>query len=327
MQADYETDKINSYTNLVCKYFFGYPSSAISVLTSVDNNQLSSADRKTQSTINLAHDLLSCKDVDSIKDFYREAKDLVHPEELRPIFDQIKSEYLSQISANYGAALMTDDKAATLGLKANSISYQGQEIPTYQVDGQDFTILTHKLGAFGSTDLSDPSVWDTRTSGNPYISTSLIGNKCLHLAGGTDKKALSDGIFYGFGQLEPHSVLAMSQEDLMTHQDEGFKHDLFKEDQDNTKISTGRKEVWYQNPDDLLAATLNSKWEDDYSHNEVVLDRYKESGDRLHPTCIISFGTDPSQISQESLKHAAYFNVPVYLINDKKCKKRKGILS
>ena len=89
-------------------------------------------------------------------------------------------------------------------------------------------------------------------------------------------------------------------------------------------ITTLRMDHFYDNPKKLIADSKKATKDYVKSHQycEVVLDRYsgnqEQFGGRLQPSEIVVFVDDPSKIGDLQKKHAAYFGVPIIMIDPKK---------
>ena len=125
----------------------------------------------------------------------------------------------------------------------------------------------------------------------------------------------------------------MSSGDLYTYGIDYIGDKTPDDDEDNskTRVTAGRQSFWYSTPDELIDDTRSrgrirkfSEKNDFYhAYNEVVLNRYNggpngDRNDRLHPSCILCFGKDESAISEDMKRHAAYFGIPIYIIDEDK---------
>ena len=231
---------------------------------------------------------------------------------------RLKQDAFVEAGKNFKAAMRKDlEKAKNIG----AVNYDGKDINVLSFGDNPYKMLVHRLGAYSEKDESNPAQWNEREpdmfdeNGNPtgYIATSTLTDKNFHLA--IDKSEISnpDEVFYGFADFKDDSIKAMSEYDLYT-EDDGVSKD---------NLATMRQGVIYKDFDEFIKETEN--WHQNFehlNHNEVDLARYNGDknihGGRIQPNYIISFQKDLSDISDTVKKHAAYFNVPIIMVDPEK---------
>ena len=231
---------------------------------------------------------------------------------------RLKQDAFVEAGKNFKAAMREDlEKAKNIG----TVNYDGKDINVLSFGDNPYKMLVHRLGAYSEKDESNPAQWNEREpdmfdeNGNPtgYIATSTLTDKNFHLA--IDKSEISnpDEVFYGFADFKDDSIKAMSEYDLYTEDDGASKDNL----------ATMRQGVIYKDFDEFIKETEN--WHQNFehlNHNEVDLARYNGDknihGGRIQPNYIISFQKDLSDISDTVKKHAAYFNVPIIMVDPEK---------
>lgn len=235
-----------------------------------------------------------------------------------------RSEYSRRTSRNYHEYMQKSIAGGTQPVGSFDIALSNGEqrtVPVLEMQSDEWMLLVHHLGAYWKKDLDDPSQWDSPavsldrdSNGRPtgYISTTAIGNQSLYVApeGSIDEP---DGIFYVFSNLEDEAIKAMGEHDLYVGQ-QGFDRE--------GDMRTAAQDFFYDDPRELLEATnerINSKNNGLSPHNEVVLDRYQKTAgserSRRRPDYLIHFGTDQTAISERVKQHAAYFGVPIIMID------------
>lgn len=253
---------------------------------------------------------------------FNKFKELLAKEPDTPILSEslqrLKQDALFDAGKNFKEAMQEDLKNAK---NIGNVNYDGKEIDVLSYGDNPYRLLVHRLGAYSEKDESNPAQWNEYEpdafdeNGNPvgYIATSTLTDKNFHLA--IDKSEVSnpEEVFYGFTDFKDDSVKAMSEYDLYTEDD--------SESKDN--LATMRQGIIYRTFDELIKETEN--WHQNFeqlNHNEVDLNRYNGDkdihGGRIQPNYIISFQKDLSDISDTVKKHAAYFNVPIIMIDPEK---------
>ncbi len=200
------------------------------------------------------------------------------------------------------------------------------KVPVMKMESDRFILAVHKLGAFysGGKDLDVPENWNTRNptkfrpDGHPagYISTSMISEKILGVTSIDEDDP--DEIFYAFAELGDGPVAQFAAEyDLYTEPEE------VGQGSNEYVINSSMQDFFYEDPREVPDRVLKRHG----SYSEVVLDRY--GGDpnvhdgRLQPSHLVVFAGDESSIGERVKKHAAYFGVPILLIDPKKYGRRK----
>lgn len=238
---------------------------------------------------------------------------------LKDTLERLKGEALERAGKNFKEAMKQDLEKAK---KLDEVEYEDKKIDVLGFsDGDEFKMLVHRLGAYSEKDNNDPAQWNEREAdtkdadGNPigYVSTSTLTDKNFHLA--VDKTEMSnpDEVFYAFSDFKDDTIKAMSEYDLYT-EDDASK---------NENMTTMRQGVIYTDFDEFVKQ--GEDWHKSYNnlnHDEVVLDRYNgdkdKYGGRIQPNYVIAFQKDLSDISETTKKHAAYFGVPIIVIDPNK---------
>ncbi|MBQ3465226.1 hypothetical protein IJH15_03400 [Candidatus Saccharibacteria bacterium] len=206
--------------------------------------------------------------------------------------------------------------------------FEGKEIPVYEMEGEEFMLLIHRLGAYAGKDKSDPAQWNSdeklkeTAKSIGYISTAAIADGALRLANiHLSELGSQDEVFYSFSKLGDKSIETMCETDAYTRVEE------FRRGYDTKKsIMTERQGFFYDDPRKLIARSKRATKEDRETRQycEVVLDRYSgnpdEHGGRLQPSEIVAFVDDPSKIGDLQRKHAAYFGIPIVMIDPNRYK-------
>ncbi len=300
-----------------------------------------SISKEAQAQAVICLSFLNCRrKPEKLREFFSEYKSLGLMGELGGFVDDMQEKLKAETNKNYANEMTTAEKAINSGCKVSTIAYEhenpddGKKTDSLQVikfDGQPFTILTHKLGAFGEFDYGHPENWNKKTDTN-YISTSLITNDYIYTVG--EKKRKKKAVFYGFGELQDDYIQGMAAVDLSTSStardeeaDGAFiNNSIGSKNTIHSNVETSRVVKWYTQVDELCKDTVRIG-KDCTTHdiyNEVILRRYKKGAaninkeNRVQPSCIIVFGVDESTITEDAKRHAAYFGVPIYLIDESK---------
>ncbi|MBR2587037.1 hypothetical protein IKE71_01530 [Candidatus Saccharibacteria bacterium] len=226
---------------------------------------------------------------------------------------ELRKSFRERATKNY-SEFMTESITAA-ATQVGETEFDGNKIPILKIAPDSrYGVLIHRLsGVTGDKSaFSHPELWDQRTpdgfdaDGRPvgYISTSLNTDR-LHSIAAQSNDELDDSIFYGFTDLGDYTLRFTSELDLSTHVTETSPDDL--------GVTVGSQDYFYDDPRDLEAATLKRQESDPFHHNEVVLNRWDLSGDRLRPDYLISYGST-GNISEATRRHAAYFDAPILLL-------------
>lgn len=200
-------------------------------------------------------------------------------------------------------------------ISKNIINYEDTDIPLYTLNGFPFFMISHNIGykssgTFGSQTgerlRKDPSVWvqnenevkkegflgnnnedNTFARGNT-ISTSYFGSNFL------DSRHVQPGsLCYGFSHINGNQLLAISAGDGSTPN--------IVEKNEETLSSVGLEHIKY----------LEENGAAGY-YDEITLRRYSENGEAYKPDYII---TENDKITDDMLRHAAFFDIPIVNIN------------
>ena len=300
-----------------------------------------SLSKEAQAQAVICLSFLNCrKDPKKLGKFLSEYKTLGMMGELSGFIADMQNRLKTETNTNFANEMTTVEKAIDSGCNVSTISYNyenpddGKKTNSLQVikfNGQPFTMLTHKLGAYGDFDYGHPEDWNKRKGAN-YISTSLINNDYIYTVG--KKKGRQEAVFYGFGKLGDDYIQGMSAVDLYTmnvvqeeNNDGVFINDKTSSDDTiNSSLGAYRLSKWYTHTNELCKDTVRiGKYCTTHdTYNEVVLRRYKKDAtgtgkeDRVQPSCVMVFGKDEGTITEDAKRHAAYFGVPIYLIDESK---------
>lgn len=199
------------------------------------------------------------------------------------------------------------------GVEKRSISYDGVEIPVYDLKGLPFSLLTHtvdyrrlnKKGDIGTETykevMESPSIWmqrkDEAEQSKEYGTrkSSARGDTISTSYRNSEKNLstyLSGDLVYGFATVEPDSVLKVINND------------------GRTPNIVGKAETSVSNAQgiDALENNFSSKY------NEILLRRYTENGMPKKPDYIVSTN---GQFSEAALRHAKYYGIPIINIEEK----------
>lgn len=252
-----------------------------------------------------------------------DAKRKLKFEQRRLEIEQDLNERLTGID-EIGAAAETGTQA-----DARTMEYDGKEVLVYDMKGYPVAILSHnvgyKLGAEGEGTksvgqgtaqevLRDPGKWmekspsreffetqtesGTRQKGNT-LSTSYFNTKTMSdMNGGSAMRAMlgTQAVRYGFDHVRPNSLIRVSNDDAMmpryVRKDRVFQVGALS-DLDRLEHPDDRYKRYY---------------------NEVAMLRYDEEGKPLKPDYLVVMD---GEITDDTLRHAAYFNIPIVNIESK----------
>lgn len=197
-----------------------------------------------------------------------------------------------------------------------TIPYRDKEIVVYDLKGIPFEMLSHtvdfKLSGNDSNKMgrstafqiiANPAEWTkTRDEAEEHygfgtrlsdargdVISCSYSNSTYNMSsrvGGRD----GDSLIYGFGHVEADSVLSVDRGDGATSNMGGSR----------TRVS---------NPDEIKELQKKSRY-----YNEIVLRRYSETGIPKKPDYIIA---QDGKISDDMLRHAKFFNIPIINIDTK----------
>lgn len=195
----------------------------------------------------------------------------------------------------------------------------GKNINVYELSGQPFTMLVHVIvnykmsvnNSFVSQIINNPENWDKINGGNNHISTSLISDKYMV----TYSKVIpnnNDIIMFGFNNLTYDCVKFTDIIDV------GIDRNASTDINYNTRNRFLMANInTVTTVDDLMEKTVElnlKKQPGKRLWNEVGLSRIdKTTGMKIKPNFIVCMDA----ISENSIKAAQYFNIPIYLINRK----------
>ena len=250
----------------------------------------------------------------------------------------LKGERAQEIAERNFNEVMTDlgelDICAEIGesgISKRTIEHNGKQITVYDASGYPLSYLQHNIaykGTGGSEDAyysgsstakqlqDDPSVWtknyedkiatrgvdSTATTKSNTISTSYVNTETPNFMQ-AGMMNWDDGVFYGFNHLEPDSILQIFNGDGGTTNNIGRRHTFMH----SHSITS---------PDKLSTPETSGT----YSYNEVQIRRYGEHGEAKKPDFIITrFHGDNFNrgLDEISLKHAAFFDIPIINIDIK----------
>lgn len=280
-----------------------------------------------KSVVSDAISLLECRDEDlegRLEIYEQNHVSSNEGKNFRELIDEAKDRMSEKVSRIYSERMLQSVRFGTK--KVDELEYFRTQVPILKMESKDFLLLVHRLGAFVKKDREDPAQWNNDEHLSDiqkevgYISTTAIAAGALRLANILPKDlANQDEVFYGFSQLGNKSIKAMCTTDAYTRVgkiERGYEK--------STEIKTSVQDVFYEDPSQLIKGNKKATKDNrpTYRHNEVALDRYSgnpnEHGGRLQPSEIIVFADDSSKIGDLPKKHAAYFGVPIVMIDPKK---------
>ena len=204
------------------------------------------------------------------------------------------------------------------GVRKYEEDFQGGTIPVYIMEGMSFRMLSTTIdyrrnnneGEIGTQTyksvMRDPGFWMQRRA--EAEQSEGYGTRNANARGNTisasyvySEKNLSSSVqgtlIYGFDHVDHDSVISVSNGDGGTSNVGGDAE---------TKITSG-KEI------DMLESAGGSA-----TYNEVLLRRYSKEGEPKRPDYIVCY----DDISRAAKRHAAYFGVPIVLVETKKYEDR-----
>lgn len=218
------------------------------------------------------------------------------------------------------------------GISLSYIEYEGHQIPVYELTGHELRFLQHvvdykiddrtitvKGRETARALLEDPSKWRSsqieqkanaengESMLTDNISTSYIdANLNLTRRGGANSKYK---VVYGFTHLDQDELVETSRMDnrtdaFATVRDINLSGDYLHDVRQHEATLTPEK----------LARVNKGK-----DYNEVVISRYQDNGEPVLPDTMITHASpyDPENgITEYTLRHAAYFDIPIIRIHD-----------
>ena len=221
--------------------------------------------------------------------------------------DVLKSQFVSDLKIKKQQILnMSEHKQ----IKTND----GANIDVYELSGQPFTMLVHAItenkmsinNSLVSQLVNNPQMWDKIDGANNHISTSLISDKYMAVYGIPNNNST---IMYGFDDFSWDTLKFTEVSDA------GIDRNA------STNINYNmRNRVFVSNVntittvDDLMEKTIeaNRVGEDTAKQwNEIGLSRNDErTGMKIKPNYVVCMDF----ITENSIKAAQQFNIPIYLI-------------
>lgn len=229
--------------------------------------------------------------------------------------DRFKKQRIQEmVERDLNSHLLTVDNLETEVLSENPevqkrlVSFEGVDIPIYDLKGLPFSLLSttidyrsaNKPGEIGTETfrkvLEDPSVWTERR--DEAEKARGFGTRNGDARGDTISTSywnsernigshVSGNLIYGFENVQADSIISVSNGD------------------GGTSNMAGSAETTLLSPDAI-------KWLEGAGgtsiYNEVLLRRYSENGIPKRPDYII---VENGRITEESLRHAKYFGVPI----------------
>lgn len=226
------------------------------------------------------------------------------------------------------------------GISLSQLEYQGRQVQVYDLFGHELRFLQHAvdykiydssariLGRDSAHSLlEDPSKWlssrerqessledgEKRLTDN--ISTSYVDTSLNLIRRGGVKSP--HAVVYAFTHLGANDLIATSGGDLRTEGNAAM-HDETKyiDNERNQKYII--HDVKQHNAQMTPEQVARSHY---YSYNEVVISRYKDNGEPVLPDMMIVHSDSEDQmggITEDTLRHAAFFNIPIVRIHDRK---------
>ena len=212
----------------------------------------------------------------------------------------IKKRFLNFNKELKSVSLLDDNKKPFL-------SNNGNQIKVFELNGEPFTMLIHCIAKkeykegtnnanIGEKLLDNPSIWNTEEKGNNMICTSLINNYKMNNFSGGD----TDIVTYGFYDIDSSGIYGTYNVDAGSN----MTNDAFK---DNGEVY---KDIILQIKNlSLPNSSLKSGcW------NEIIINRRnRKTKEKIQPNYLVCF----DKINDRTIKHAKYFNIPIYVINTK----------
>ena len=272
-----------------------------------------------------AVELISCSQKTIIKESegFIKGKDTENTEPLGDIISRLIKEKTRKASINFNKYMAETINNGTEFVF--NVSYVGKEIPVLMMVGNDYMMLIHHLGAYSRIENSAPEQWNDdahrEVIGDDevrigYISTCPIARGCMLMAATEEEIMDSNEIYYGFIETGENGLLYMSEYDLNTRD--------YRDTRDGKeKTITPLVTVIEEDPLKLIKRIKEAERRTQHlPHGEVVLDRYagdiNQYGGRLQPNYLVVFKDDLSAISDNVKKHAAYFGVPIIMVDYEK---------
>lgn len=239
---------------------------------------------------------------------YRESGENFRNINLFDFRNKLRNVYANEISLSLTKLVNSDNKLVLPDTKYLGSKEYG--VPLYEKEYGDFKFLVHSIVDGMTLNLSiynevnkeyknffdNPELWNDLSSekGTNVLSTSIISSFGTSFING-DRT-----VIYGFDELDYKSVRNISSTDGATsHDTDGYE-----------AYGGGREKMMYS--DDLIESALSS--DDGYNYNEVAFNRYDVDGIRKKPNFILCF----DYVSEVSVKHAKYHQVPILVIKTKK---------
>lgn len=221
--------------------------------------------------------------------------------------ERMKERFARNISREYGSRIRECIENGTEFV--GDVEYDGKKINVLEMRGKELFLLTHVVGAFITKEnIDDPGRWDNgrsifSDSGVGYVSTSLVARGSLSMAMIERNGEVVDRPIYGFSDFGEDAIRTVHNTDA---------HVSVESSSDGGPKIVTKMPDYYESPDELSKNTNK----DDF--NEVVLNRYDKDGKRLRPNYLVVFTSDKGKIGGIVKKHAAYFGVPILMIDPKK---------
>ena len=201
--------------------------------------------------------------------------------------------------------------------RRETILWNDKNIPVYNLEGQNFTMLVHCIGNNNMSSnndvamrlLKEPSSWESTLGRNNFISTSLISERHMDTY-------ISDyanvRVIYGFYDFPATGLMCTMISDG------GIKRDAGKDTTFDMRRNLYRGTNTMLMPEDLISKTIQSKGDPNrqfsYNWNEVVISRENQAThERIRPDYILCMNV----IDEYSKIAAAYFDIPIYVIHKK----------
>lgn len=322
-----ETALHSEYTNQTSKFFGEYFPTHSSIKTDNLNNLVESQEISPDDALLIADAIgLITMDDEYLKntiDYFKKEGDNLKGQKLGAVLHSVRERLCDESARVYSEYMTKQIEQGTEDVTVLPYEFEingtveSRNIPVKRMVGDEWMMLVHRLGAIANNkDFEHPENWDVNSpayydlEGKPsgYISTSAIGDQFIGLAGG-ELNNQNKPLFYCFTDLPKGSFAYSAEYDLTTYAD-------------SNGIKTRRQDFFYTNPRTIVDNTRNRHKEGKNDWNEVALNRYPMGADgkesRLHPNYLAVFSNNPDDIQDIVKKHAAYFNVPIILIDPNK---------
>lgn len=242
---------------------------------------------------------------EGMEEWRQERANMLRRERVQEILEKEFNEKLTRVEG-----IREQAEAGNPEVERRVLNYMGGEVEVLDLKGLPFALLNHDVEYQGSGKrnfgvenavdrlVENPELWirrrDEVTDANNgelraiTLSTSYINSESnIDTRAGTVVEGEHPELCYGFDHVEPGSLLDLAETDVGMA---GYTDVVLA---DEHRIDFFRE---------VEGSDRNG------GYNEVALRRYGERGESRKPDCIIA---ENGQITEEMLKHAQFFGVPI----------------